>query len=84
MSREFIQAIQLHIAELWTAKLKPRLGTRGEGYLSTAHKRLDSLDRWQIVVATILATLLIVQLLVLIKDSLQSFQDKGELPLHLN
>ena len=80
MSRAFIRAVQIHIPDFWTAHLKPRLGKRGEGYFSTAHQCLESLDRWQVVIATALVTFLLMQLLLALKDSLQSFHEKGELP----
>ena len=83
LSRAFIYRIQNNISDLWKAHLKPHLGKRGEGYLSTAHQRLESLDRWQVVIATVLVTVLLVRLLMALKDNLQSFQEKGELSPHL-
>lgn len=79
-SRSFVNAIQTHLLDLWTAHLKPRLGKRGGGYVSTAHQRLEHLERWQVVVLTAFVTLIFVQLLAALRDSLQSFQEKGELP----
>ena len=84
MSGALVRAVKVQTEEFWTTSLKPCLGGRGASHVNNASKHFEKLERWQIAILTAFLTILVVQLLASLKDSLSRFQEKGEQSARVN